>query len=87
MTDEEAQAAVEKDAELRETLTETFNARGKSLGWFDKGQLRDEYRGDAFEFLMGVHAGLTAVGLPGFAPMELMIASARGADFVFPIAQ
>lgn len=77
--------AVENDAALRERLTETFNARGNSLGWFRKGQLRPDSRSDAFEFLMGVHAGLQATGLPGFNGMELTIASVRGADFVFPI--
>jgi hypothetical protein len=91
LTDAEAQAAVEADADLRERLTETFNARGRALGWFDylrTGEavgLKPSARSDAFEFLMGVHAGLQAAGLPGFHSMELMVASTRGADFVFQI--
>lgn len=85
MTDAEAQAAIEEDADLRERLTEQFNARGRSLGWFRNGEIAPESREAAFEFLMGVHAGLQAAGLPGFNGMELMVASVRGADFVFAI--
>ena len=87
MTDAEAQAAVEEDADLRERLAEQFNARGRSLGWFRNGEIVERHRSDAFEFLIGVHAGLQAAGLPGFNSMELMLASVRGADFIFAIAK
>ena len=85
MTDAEAEliAAVEQDAEFRERLTATFNDRATAQGWVRDGRLVEP--APAFEFLMGAQAALEALGLPGFNGMELVVASARGADFVFPI--